>query len=647
MISLHTKGNGMQFYLNGYAPGDPDIAREQLPDRVDVLVIGSGPAGALLAAQLSHFPGISTRVIERRDRALQVGQADGIACRTVEMFEAFGLGHKLMREAHWVNETVFWRPSKHDRSRIERTGRVEDTERGLSEFPHLIVNQARLQQYLLDHIRMSPARLEVDYGLQFVDLRVEPDGEHPVVVTLQDVATGSQASVRAKYVVGCDGAHSRVRDAIGAVPRGDFANHAWGVVDMLAVTDFPDIRLKAAIQSADEGNILLIPREGGYMVRLYVDLGEIDPNHRDAFRDNTQEKVVEIARRVLHPYTLDVKSVVWFAVYQVGQRVTDRFDDVPAEQIASRLPRVFIAGDACHTHSAKAGQGMNVSMQDTFNLGWKLASVLEGRAKPALLRTYSAERQAIAQGLIDFDKEWSKIMASQPLDASRPELGGVDPQALQAYFVKSGRYTAGVATRYTPTTVLTAEPTHQPLATGFTIGMRFHSAAVVRVADAKPMQLGHAARADGAWRIYAFADASGQRLRALAAFLAEAPESPVRRFTPTGADIDSVIDVRAVFQQRHRDIDMTTLPAILLPRKGCFGLVDYEKAYAPELGNGPDIFDLRGIDRDAGAMVVVRPDQYVANVLPLDGHEELAAFFGRFLIDRHPAAPARHRPSDN
>ncbi len=286
---------------------------------------------------------------------------------------------------------------------------------------------------------------------------------------------------------------------------------------------------------------------------------------------------------MLRPYTLDVKSVAWFAVYQVGQRVTDRFDDVPAEQAASRLPRVFIAGDACHTHSAKAGQGMNVSMQDAFNLGWKLGAVLDGRARPELLRTYSAERHAIAQGLIDFDKEWSKIMASQPKDPSRPELGGVDPQELQAYFVKSGRYTAGVATHYAPTTVLTAEATHQDLAKGFTIGMRFHSAPVVRLADAKPVQLGHAARADGAWRLYAFADASGKRLRELAAFLAESPNSPIRRFTPTGADIDSVIDVRAVFQQGHRDLKVEELPSMLLPRKGCFGLIDYEKAYCPDL----------------------------------------------------------------
>ena len=638
----------MQFYLNGYTPGDPDVCAaaagvaaramnepQQLPETADVLIIGSGPAGTLLAAQLACFPGLRTHLIERREGPLALGQADGVACRTVEMFEAFGLGQKLLREAYWVNETVFWRPSPEDRSRIVRTGRIQDTEDGISEMPHVIVNQARLQQYLLEAMRHSASKLEADYGWDFVTLNVEPEGEHPVVVTLRNVATDVLTTVRAKYVVGCDGARSGVRAAIGAKPRGDFANHAWGVVDMLAVTDFPDIRLKAAIQSADEGNILLIPREGGYLLRLYVDLGEIDPNDREAFRGkHTQNSVIAAAQRVLRPYTLDVKDVAWFAVYQVGQRVTDRFDDVPAAEASTRLPRVFIAGDACHTHSAKAGQGMNVSMQDAFNLGWKLASVLDGRAKPALLRTYSVERHAIAQELIDFDKEWSKIMGSAPKDPARPELGGVDPAELQAYFVKSGRYTAGVATRYTPSTALTAVPTHQALATGFPLGMRFHSAPVVRVADAKPMQLGHAARADGAWRIYAFADAAGQGIAGLVDFLATSPRSPIRRLTPVGASSDSVIDLIAVFQQNHRDIHVETLPALLLPRKGRFGLIDYEKVYTPDTNAGKDIFDLRGIDRAQGAMIVVRPDQYVANVLPLTAHEELVVFFGIFMLDR-------------
>lgn len=635
----------MQFYLNGYQPGDPDVlaadARARppggpLPETVDVLVVGSGPAGTLLAAQLSGFPGIRTRLVERRDGPLQLGQADGVACRTVEMFEAFGLAAKLVREAYWVNETVFWRPAPGDRGRIVRTGRVQDVEDGLSEMPHVIVNQARMQEYLLDYMRKSPTRLEPDYGLEFAGLEIDDEGEHPVRVTLREVASGRERMVRAKYVVGCDGARSRVRQAIGAEPHGDFANHAWGVVDMLAVTDFPDIRLKAAIQSADEGNILLIPREGGYLVRLYVDLGEVDPADRAGLRAryDTAEKVVAVAQRVLRPYTLEVRDVAWFSVYEVGQRVTDRFDDVPPEQAGTRLPRVFIAGDACHTHSAKAGQGMNVSMQDAFNLGWKLVSVLEGRAAPELLRTYSKERHAIAQGLIDFDKAWSKIMASPPRDPAHPERGGVDPEELQAYFVRSGRYTAGVATHYPPQTPLTAASAHQHLARGFTVGMRFHSAPVVRLADARPMHLGHAARADAAWRLYAFADAGGERLRALAEFLAASPGSPVRRHTPPGADIDSVIDVRAVFQQGHRTLEPGQLPAMLLPRKGRFGLIDYEKAFCADPATGRDIFELRGIDRVQGALVVVRPDQYVAHVLPLDAHEALAGFFAGILLER-------------
>ena len=177
-------------------------------------------------------------------------------------------------------------------------------------------------------------------------------------------------------------------------------------------------------------------------------------------------------------------------------------------------------------------------------------------------------------------------------------------------------------------------PTHQALAKGFVIGMRFHSAPVVRLADAKPVQLGHAARADGAWRLYAFADANAEKLRALMTFLEKSDQSPVRRYTPAAANIDSVIDVRAVFQQGHRDLRVEDLPPLLLPRKGRFGLIDYEKVYTPDLKTGPDIFVLRGIDRARGALVVVRPDQYVANVLPLDGQEALASYFAAFMLDR-------------
>jgi phenol 2-monooxygenase (NADPH) len=638
----------MQFHVDGFRAGDPRVrpadpaavARQAaLPDEVEVLIVGCGPAGLVLAAQLAEFPTIATRIVERRSGPLDLGQADGVACRTVEMFEAFGLSEPLVAEAYWVNETVFWGPDPHDRSRIVRTGRVQDVEDGLSEFPHVILNQARIHDYLLSAMRRSPSRLEPDYDLEVVDVAVGDSGDHPVTVTLRRTDTarvGTEVTVRAKYVVGCDGARSAVRQSIGRELHGDTANHAWGVMDILAVTDFPDIRLKAAIQSGSRGNILVIPREGGYLVRLYVDLGEVDPNDRAAVRGMQPDQVIAIARRVLHPYMLDVKEIAWFSVYEVGQRLTDKFDDVPAELVGARAPRVFVAGDACHTHSAKAGQGMNVSMQDTFNLGWKLAAVLEGRSPESLLHSYSAERQAIAQELIDFDKEWSAIMASPAKDPANPTAGGVDPAELQEYFVRWGRYTAGVATRYAPSS-LTGAATYQHLAKGFTIGMRFHSASVIRLADAKPVQLGHAARADGRWRLYAFADAAGpgdpaSRLRALCEHLEHSPDSPVRRYTPVGADVDSVLDVRAVFQQRHRDLALADLPSLLVPRKGRYGLVDYEKAFTPD-SRGDDIFDLRRIARDQGALVVVRPDQYVSHVLPLDAYGELAAFFAPLLVE--------------
>ena len=212
---------------------------------------------------------------------------------------------------------------------------------------------------------------------------------------------------------------------------------------------------------------------------------------------------------------------------------------------------------------------------------------------------------------------------------------GFDAAETQSYFVRHGRYTAGTAARYRPS-MLTGEATHQHLAEGLSIGMRFHSAPVIRLADAKPVHLGHVVKADGRWRIFAFAGAedpaaSNSGIRALCGFLTEAQDSPVRKYTPDGEDIDSVIDVRAVFQQDHHALAIEAMPSLLLPRKGRYGLRDYEKIFCADLKSGNDIFTLRGIDRGAGCMVIVRPDQYVAHVLPLDGYMALAAFFDGFM----------------
>ncbi|BAL77235.1 FAD-binding monooxygenase [Bradyrhizobium cosmicum] len=637
----------MQFHLNGFQPGDPEIADPAdrirasgaagaVPEEVDVLIVGCGPAGLTLAAQLAQFPDIKTCIVEQKPDRLLVGQADGVACRTMEMFHAYGFSERVLKEAYWVNETTFWKPDERAPETIVRSGRVQDVEDGLSEFPHVILNQARIHDGFLDVMRKAPAKLEPYYSRRLLDVQADPaadPADHAVTVRLERVDAGRDGrleTIKARYVVGCDGARSIVRKSIGRELHGDSANHAWGVMDVLAVTDFPDIRFKSLIQSAKEGSLLIIPREGGYMVRLYVELAKLDVGERVANRNITADDVIAKARRILKPHTLDVKEIAWWSVYEIGQRLTDKFDDVPEAEIATRLPRIFIAGDACHTHSPKAGQGMNVSMQDAFNLGWKLAAVLRKQCAPSLLHSYSAERQAVAKELIDFDREWAGILASAA------KAGGADAAKTQDYFVRHGRYTAGTATHYRPS-VLTGAATHQYLAEGFVIGKRFHSAPVIRLGDAKPVHLGHAGQADGRFRVYAFSPAedpaaAGSAIRALCSFLSEARESPVRRYTPAGADIDSVIDMRAVFQQEHRELAVEAMPALLLPRKGRYGLLDYEKMFCPDLKSGHDVFAMRGIDRKAGCMVVVRPDQYVGHVLPLDDFAGLAAYFDGIML---------------
>lgn len=696
----------MQFHHDGYVSGDPRIQPAQgtglsrpkdLPDEVDVLIVGSGPAGMLLAAQLSQYPSVTTRIIERRAGRLKVGQADGIQARSVETFQAFGFAERITQEAYRITSTSFWGPRDDDLTKIHRIKRTDDDPNGISEFEHLIVNQARVLDYFAEAALHGPARIEPDYGIEFVSQERDDHPTHPVLVTIRDsgatreqedaalaaaaglgaeaarlavneavadeggrgsgsrdgtsLALGASSTssgetpstvderptrqIRAKYVVGCDGARSGVRRSMGRQLQGDQAFHAWGVMDVLTVSDFPDVRMKCAIQSA-AGSILLIPREGGHLARFYVDLGEVASDDAGKVRSTDIHDTIARANAILSPYTLEVKDVAWYSVYEVGHRLCDRFDDGVDGDGTEREPRVFIAGDACHTHSAKAGQGMNVSMQDGFNLGWKLGAVLTGQSPEALLATYSAERQVVAQNLIDYDKQWSSLMAKKSAELA-------DPDEMTRFYVDQAEFLYGFRTQYEPS-MITGTTEHQALAAGFPIGKRFKSYPVARVADANFVQLGHHHRADGRWRLYAFADASGE---ALARFVSEVP-SVISRFTPEGADVDSVFDVKVVLQDAWQDVDLGTVPPIFLPRTGALGLVDYEKVYsaiaprdcqpaAPKMAVGTDmdadIFDGREVSRD-GVIVLVRPDMYVAHVLPLNAVAELERFLAGAVTHR-------------
>lgn len=261
---------------------------------------------------------------------------------------------------------------------------------------------------------------------------------------------------------------------------GDSTDSVWGVMDIFPLTDFPDIRKKAVLQTPS-GSLLIIPREGGSMVRFYIELGR-----GVAAKDVRLVDLQTTARLILSPYKLEIASTFWWSAYSIGQRLADHF---------SKDNRVFLTGDACHTHSPKAGQGMNVSLQDGYNIGWKLAIIHKGYAQPTLLHTYNLEREMVAANLIDFDRTFTKSISSKNLK----------DKPFSEHFIQASRYTAGLTARYDESPITNVTGSTQSLATGLTVGMRFPSAPVVRLCDARVMQLVKAMPSDGRWCIVLFA----------------------------------------------------------------------------------------------------------------------------------------------
>ncbi|KAF4257114.1 hypothetical protein KXW98_003121 [Aspergillus fumigatus] len=578
------------------------------PSPVDVLICGSGSAGLCAATWLARY-GIRCKVLERRDGPMTMGQADGVQCRTVEIFESFGISEELLREAFHVLEVVFW--ADDGSGSIKRTGRTADTQPGLSHQPHVILNQARINGLLIEKMREWNNQ-EIDYGYTVtgvdVDSQLAADPQaYPVKVTAEK--NWKTEMFEAKYALACDGAHSTVRKALGYNMIGDSTDAVWGVMDMIPRTNFPDIRKKTTIRSK-AGNLLIIPREGGSLARFYIEL-PAGTKPKEVKLENLQQT----AKSILSQYAIEFVETVWWSAYSIGQRHADFFH---------KDYRVFLAGDACHTHSPKAGQGMNVSLQDGYNIGWKLATVLKGLASPSLLETYVLERQKVAIDLINFDRYFSKLFSSG---------GQTSPAEFQEGFIKAGKYTAGMTARYDQSPITFHVNESDKLSTNVVVGMRLPSAQVVRFSDSKPMQLAQSLKSDGRWRVMVFiGDISSAetktKLKAIGDYLCST-EGPIQTFRPKGGDIDSLIEPILVAHGNRHAVELEQIPEYL--HKIYYDDESYNK------GHG-HCYEHLGISPEKGAIVIIRPDQYVSAVMSLDDYAQIGKFFAGFLIPQLPGS---------
>ncbi|GAA6017808.1 hypothetical protein JCM11491_004628 [Sporobolomyces phaffii] len=644
-----------------------------IESNVDVLIIGAGPAGCMALDVLSRYAerGLTCRILDKRSAALDNGQADGLNCRTLEVFESLGFVESIEKEGSRMSSIRFWNPDP-ETGRLMRTSEIPDTIPGLSRFQQTILHQGRIEHHLLQdalkHSKgtfvpergMLPESLEIDESL-VSDLDAYPitvkvrhlseDESNPTAYKGDvngtrsglfrssllsaseeeklykngDSAAPKTEIIKAKYLVGCDGAHSWTRRQLGVKMVGDQTNYVWGVLDLVPKTNFPDIRSRCAVHSAKSGSVMVIPQERD-LVRLYIQLPiEVKPGEYLDKSKVTPENIMATARSILYPYTLETDHIEWFTGYHIGQRLTESF---------GKHNRIFLAGDACHTHSPKAGQGMNTSMQDTWNLGWKLGHVVTGLAKPSLLETYSAERQVVAKTLIDFDTKFSKLFSGKPASATADGADGVDLKEFKSVFSTGNLFAAGMSIDYANSTISGKAQSKPELATNLVVGERFYSAQVVNAASATADQLTTRIPFTGAYRVLVFAGNVAEpgpmaRLKRLAEYL-DSPESPVSKFTPSHLPRWSVIDPVTIHSSPRTSVELYDFP-----QPSIFHPHNYKRIYVDEpsyhRGDGK-AYETYGISKEVGAIVVVRPDQYVGLVVGLEDYALLDDYFSAFLV---------------
>ena len=324
-------------------------------------------------------------------------------------------------------------------------------------------------------------------------------------------------------------------------------------------TDFPDIRNRTMVKSR-AGTCRIIPREGD-IIRLYIQLPNVERDNMKERIDRskiTLEMLMESARKIFAPYKLEWTDVQWWTVYITGQRYASNFMD--------KNGRIFIGGDACHTHSPKAGQGMNAAINDTHNLVWKLALVIKGRAYPAILETYEFERRSYAKQLIETDHEFAALISNKI--TPNAEEASIAYEELRDAFDRFSGFFSGITIQYEPSIITAPSQEDQTLAAGIVIGRSFASRIVVRHADARPFHLADQMPTDLRFRILIFAGncLEPSQLKEIKE-ASEALEALAKRYTPPNSAYDELIDFITISSNSHATYERESLPTFLCQNK--------------------------------------------------------------------------------
>lgn len=621
-------------------------------ENYDIVIVGAGPVGLLLSVCLSRW-GYRVRHIDNRPVPTATGRADGIQPRSIEILKNLRLKRKIFaHDPARVYEVAFWDPSDEAKG-IHRTGTWASCPKFIdARYPFTaLLHQGLIERVFIEDINKNGTRVDRPWTLD--DFNNDgADPAYPVEVKLKNLDSNVIETVRAKYLFSGEGARSTVREKLGiGMQHKDPISHVWGVMDGVVRTNFPDIKMKCTIHS-DAGSIMVIPRENN-MVRLYIQIASSDEPDFNPRKTASVEEVQAAAIKIMKPYDLEWDRVEWYSVYPIGQGIAEKY---------SLDHRVFMGGDCCHTHSPKAGQGMNTAFHDAINFAWKMHLVESGMASRSILESYETERKYIAETLLNFDNQYAALFSKRKPSAH--EVGsanthGDDGKSEEKnefieMFKSNCEFTSGFGVAYKPNIFnwSSDHPARNALIntadTKLRSGRIMHPANVTRVTDANVVHLENEIPFNGSFRIFIFGGKPATSSSALADLISnlEKHDSFYSRFSHPAADSPDAyhephnphspfFTLALILNAPRNQIEISKLPRLLQDYDSHVYADDIWDARVPEAKAAAHA--KMGFSEDEGGVLVCRPDGHVAITVKLvEGSgtvDALNEYFKSFTTD--------------